>query len=212
MADSDSEQRRLRALTRFEKKARSQGFNAIAGIDEAGRGPLAGPVVAAACLIPKRVYFHGIDDSKKLTSEQRERLFEEISKRKGVFFAVGIVSHLEIDRLNIYQATIQAMLQAVAALTVVPDLLLVDGLNLPHPNIPCQKIIRGDALSQSIAAASIVAKVTRDRMMVELDQQWPQYGFKNHKGYSTPEHLEAIAQHGPSPVHRLSFSPFVTAD
>lgn len=192
---------------RFEKKARSQGFNAIAGIDEAGRGPLAGPVVAAACLIPQRVYFRGIDDSKKLTAEQREDLFAEISAKKGVFFAVGIVSSIEIDRINIYQATIQAMLQAVSALGMTPDLLLVDGLNLPHPHIPTQKIIGGDALSQSIAAASIIAKVTRDRLMVELDQQWPQYGFKQHKGYSTPQHLEAIAVYGVSPIHRKSFAP-----
>lgn len=204
---SDAEQRRLRKLTHYEREARAQGFNSIVGIDEAGRGPLAGPVVAAACFIPPRTYFRGIDDSKKLTPLQREELYCQITAKKGVIYAVGMISSEEIDRINIYQASIQAMLQAVAALSIVPELMLVDGLHLYHPGIPCTKIIGGDALSQSIAAASILAKVTRDRLMIELDQQWPQYGFKNHKGYSTPEHLKALAIHGPCPIHRMTFAP-----
>jgi ribonuclease HII len=202
---SAKERRRLESLTVFEKGARLQGHEFIAGIDEAGRGPLAGPVVAAACIIPEGIYFCGIDDSKKLLPEEREILFEQITAK--AVFALGIVSSLEIDRINIYQATIQAMLKAVAALARLPSILLVDGMNLPHPNIPCQKIIQGDAKSQSIAAASILAKVTRDRMMEEFDVQWPQYGFKQHKGYGTPQHHEALDKHGPCPIHRMTFEP-----
>jgi len=203
----DPELQRLFKLTSYEQEARSQGFNAIAGIDEAGRGPLAGPVVAAACIIPEGIYFREINDSKQLTPEQREQLFAELTSHPQVSFAVGSSSHTLIDRVNIYQATILAMLQAVAALPNVPDYILVDGLNLPHPAIPCLKIIKGDTLSQSIAAASIIAKVTRDRLMHEYDAQWPQYGFKQHKGYATPCHLEAIERHGPCPLHRQSFEP-----
>lgn len=202
------EQRRLLTLTLFEEEARRQGYRQIAGIDEAGRGPLAGPVLAAACLIPSGVFFCGIDDSKKLTSEQRDVLFERITTCKDVVYAVSMVSAAEIDKINIYQATIRAMLKAVAALSIIPDYLLVDGLQLPHPKIPCEKIIQGDAKSQSIAAASILAKVTRDRLMIELDQEWPQYGFKKHKGYATPEHRKAIDDHGPCPIHRMTFEPF----
>lgn len=199
------ERRRLEALTQFEKEARLQGHDCIAGIDEAGRGPLAGPVVAAACIIPEGVFFGGIDDSKKLSPQEREVLFEQITAK--AVYALGIISSLEIDRINIYQATIQAMLKAVAALAQQPHVLLVDGMNLPHPTIPCQKIIKGDQKSQSIAAASILAKVIRDRMMEEFDLQWPQYEFKQHKGYGTPKHLEAIEKHGPCPIHRMSFEP-----
>lgn len=204
---SDPEQKRLYALTRFEKEARCKGYQAIVGIDEAGRGPLAGPVVAAACLIPQRIYFRGINDSKQLSSQQREDLFLEITSHKRIVYGFGIISHLEIDRFNIYQATILAMLQAVAALSIIPDFMLVDGMKLPHPTIPCQKIIQGDGKSQSIAAASILAKVTRDRLMREYDEQWPQYGFKQHKGYGTEQHLKALKEYGPCPIHRRSFAP-----
>jgi ribonuclease HII len=203
-----AERRRLQTLIKYENEARAQGYAIIAGIDEAGRGPLAGPVAAAACIIPEGVFFRGINDSKVLTPAQREKLFEKITSHVGVVHAVSFVSHDEIDKLNIYRATIKAMLQAVASLTLVPMILLVDGLSLGHPSIPCKKIIRGDALSQSIAAASILAKVSRDCLMVELDAQWPQYGFKQHKGYATPQHLEAIAKYGPCPIHRISFEPF----
>ena len=201
------EWRRLTALTRFETEARGRGFKAIAGIDEAGRGPLAGPVLAAACMIPADVFFAGIDDSKKLTPQKREELYKKIVTHELVIYAIGMISHEEIDRVNIYQASIQAMLQAVAALSQQPDYLLVDGLNLPHPVIQAQKIIEGDALSQSIAAASILAKVTRDRMMEDYHQQWPEYGFHQHKGYGTQRHLDALARHGPCPIHRRTFEP-----
>jgi len=202
-----SERRRLQKLIKFEKEARAQGFSIVAGIDEAGRGPLAGPVVASACIIPEGIFFPGIDDSKVLTPEQREKLFAEITSCEGVIYAVGIVSHEDIDKLNIYQATIKAMLIAVESLSIIPNMLLVDGLKLPHPSIPCQKIIKGDALSQSIAAASVIAKVTRDRLMVEYDAQWPEYGFKKHKGYATSQHQEALELFGPCPIHRMSFEP-----
>lgn len=202
-----AESRRLQELVIHENAARRQGYQNIAGIDEAGRGPLAGPVVAAACIIPCDVFFPGVNDSKQLTPEERSDLFEIISKDERVHYGIGIVSHLEIDRINIYQASIVAMLEAVKKLSFMPDFLLVDGMPLPHPNIPCQKIIGGDALSQSIAAASILAKVTRDRIMVEYHQQWPQYGFDQHKGYFTPQHIEALAKHGPCPIHRMSYEP-----
>ncbi|MBA3816713.1 MAG: ribonuclease HII [Parachlamydiaceae bacterium] len=202
---SAKERRRLETLTLFEKEARLQGYNCIAGLDEAGRGPLAGPVVAAACIVPEGVFFSGIDDSKKLSAKERDRLFDQI--KANTVYSIGIITSLEIDRINIYQATIKAMLSAVATLTQLPQLLLVDGMNLPHPSITCQKIIQGDAKSQSIAAASILAKVTRDRMMAEFDLQWPEYEFKQHKGYGTPKHLDAIAKHGPCAIHRMTFEP-----
>lgn len=201
------ELKRLLKLTSYEREAASQGFKAIAGIDEAGRGPLAGPVVAAACIIPDGLYFRNINDSKQLTAEERDFLYAEITSRADVSYAVGIICQKEIDRVNIYQATIFAMMQAVTGLKTIPDYLLVDGLKLPHPTIPSLKIIKGDALSQSIAAASVIAKVTRDRIMAEYDTQWPHYGFKQHKGYCTPQHLAAIAEHGPCVLHRFSFEP-----
>lgn len=201
------ERKRLNTLIKYEEEARSEGFRCIAGLDEAGRGPLAGPVVAAACIIPEGVFFPGINDSKKLTPLQRERLFAQITGHETVVYAIEWVSSLEIDRVNIFQATVMAMLQAVAKLSSIPDCLLVDGMQLPHPIIPVKKIIEGDVKSQSIAAASILAKVTRDRLMEELDTHWPQYGFKKHKGYGTAFHLEALATHGPCPIHRRSFEP-----
>lgn len=204
------EQRRLNKLVYYENEALAQGFSCIAGVDEAGRGPLAGPVVAGACIIPKELFFKGINDSKQLTPEQRQELFEQLTTCQDVVYGIGIVTAQDIDRLNIYRASIRAMLEAVFKLSVTPDYLLVDGLMLPHPTIPSQKIIEGDALSQSIAAASIIAKVTRDRIMEEFDAQWPQYGFKQHKGYATEQHLSAITIHGPCPIHRLSFDPFRT--
>jgi len=202
-----AELKRLVKLTSFEREAGSAGFKAIAGIDEAGRGPLAGPVVAAACIIPHDVYFCHVNDSKQLSPELREKLFAEITSHSAVSIGVGIICQKEIDRVNIYQATILAMLKAIEALSMLPDYLLVDGLMFPHPTIPCRKIIKGDTLSQSIAAASVIAKVTRDRIMTDYDVEWPQYGFKQHKGYATRQHLAAIKEHGPCPLHRLSFEP-----
>ncbi len=204
------ERKRLKALMEFEKKARKDGYKLVAGVDEAGRGPLAGPVVAAACLLPEKLLVPGVNDSKKLTPQQREELFKTLTKNKKVVFGIGIVEHTEIDRINIFQATIVAMLQAIANLDVDPDYLLVDGLKLPHPTIPSLKIIQGDGLSQSIAAASIIAKVTRDRIMQGYHKEFPQYGFDSHKGYGTSRHVDAIYHHGPCSIHRRSFEPIKT--
>jgi ribonuclease HII len=198
---------RLHKLLHYEEAARKQGFRMIAGIDEAGRGPLAGPVVAAACIIPQDLFIAGINDSKQLEAEERCDLYEKLIADSRIQYAIGIVSHEIIDKINIYQATLQAMLEAVAKLVLQPDMLLVDGLHLPHFNIPCTKIIQGDCKSYSIAAASIIAKETRDRLMVAFHDQWPHYGFDRHKGYATPFHKIAIKAHGPSPIHRLSFEP-----
>ncbi|MBA3602409.1 MAG: ribonuclease HII [Parachlamydiaceae bacterium] len=211
--DQLREQKSFAELSLFDKKARQKGFGIIAGVDEAGRGPLAGPVVAAACiLLVKRASFAGIDDSKKLSAEKRRYFFEKLTSDKQVIYGVGVASVEEIDSINIYQATIQAMLRAIAALTIKPDFLLVDGLKLPHPEIPSEKIIGGDGRSLSIAAASIIAKVTRDRLMLDYHQAYPNYGFDSHKGYGTPQHLAAIKAHGPIPIHRLTFSPFKTEE
>lgn len=203
----DPELRRLAKLVHFEEEARSEGFSSIAGVDEAGRGPLAGPVYASACIIPQGIYFRGIDDSKRLTADERVDIYNQIVSHPDIVYAIAFSTHEEIDRVNIFQATILAMLKAVAALQHAPDCILVDGLKLPHPTIATKKIIGGDALSQSIAAASILAKVTRDRVMEAYHQQWPQYGFERHKGYATPEHINAINTHGPSPIHRMTYEP-----
>lgn len=202
-----SELERLQELTRFEKSARKRGFKTIAGVDEAGRGPLAGPVVAAACIIPNNVFINGVDDSKKLTAHDRLQLFEQITNDPRIYYGIGIVEAKEIDQINILQASIQAMHRAISRLECIPDLLLVDGMFLPHITIPSQKIIKGDSLSQSIAAASIIAKETRDMLMAKYDEQWPNYGFAKHKGYGTAQHLEAINKHGPCALHRTTFEP-----
>jgi ribonuclease HII len=202
---SEEEWRRLKELNKFEEAARKEGYQLICGIDEAGRGPLAGPVLASAVILPPDVYFLGIDDSKRLSKEKREDLFNQIVNHPDIFYSIGLIEHDEIDRINIYQATIQAMLLAVAGLDKEPDYLLVDGLKLSHPKILSEKIIRGDQLSQSIAAAAILAKVTRDRIMCEYHQKWPQYGFDTHKGYPTEKHLNALQKLGPCPIHRTTF-------
>lgn len=201
------ETKRLLKLNIYEDEARQQGYQIIAGIDEAGRGPLAGPVVAAACIIPQGVLIPGVDDSKLLTCEERLALYQTITQDERICYGIGIIDSQTIDKINIFQATIAAMLLAVSQLSLVPHLLLVDGLKLPHPTIPAQKIIDGDALSQSIAAASIIAKETRDRLMIQLHQEWPLYGFHQHKGYGTEMHREALELHGPCPIHRRSFEP-----
>ncbi|CUI17004.1 ribonuclease HII [Candidatus Protochlamydia naegleriophila] len=204
---SEDERLRLVSMTAYEEGMYLKGYQCIAGIDEAGRGPLAGPVVAAACILPRGLLIPQVNDSKKLTPKIRERLFGRLLNDPSVRYGIGIVEPIDIDRINIYQATIQAMLIAVQQLPVPPDCLLVDGMPLPHPNLPCLKIIKGDQLSQSIAAASIIAKETRDRLMNDYHLQWPQYGFNQHKGYATERHLEAILQHGPCQIHRRSFDP-----
>lgn len=201
------EKTRLNRLTKYEKQARLDGFQLIAGVDEAGRGPLAGPVHAAACVLPPDFFVAGINDSKQLSADQREAIFNTLVSTNEIQYGIGVVSHEEIDRINIYQASIKAMKQAISLLPTLPDLILVDGMEIFYPNTSCRKIIQGDCLSQSIAAASILAKVSRDKVMREFHEQWPQYGFNQHKGYSTEQHLAAIALHGPCPIHRMSYEP-----
>lgn len=190
----------------YERKARSLGYSCIAGVDEVGRGPLAGPVVAAAVILPIEFDTTGIKDSKKLRPLQRDDAYERIIA-EAVAFGVGICSHAIIDEINILQATYQAMRLAIDALKSKPDHILVDGRPISSLEIPQQAIVRGDSLSVSIAAASIVAKVTRDRLMCEMDERYPEYGFARHKGYCTAEHLEAITKHGICEIHRRSFAP-----
>jgi ribonuclease HII len=202
---SRQERKRLQQLLSFERAARQKGFCRIAGIDEAGRGPLAGPVVAAACILPEGWILEGIDDSKKLSRPTRQRIFKHVTNDPQICYSVGIVSAEIIDEINIFQATVQAMLAAVQQLGTPPDYLLVDGMRLPYADCPVEKIIKGDALSLSIATASIIAKETRDLLMEEMHLQWPMYGFDRHKGYGTEQHLEAIRQHGLCPIHRRSF-------
>lgn len=197
---------RLQELTRYEREARERGVKVIAGVDEAGRGPLAGPVVAATCVIPEGIWLPGIDDSKKLTMRKRREFFLWI-KENGIDYSVGIVHAEVIDEINILQATIRAMQEAVRGLQEKADLLLVDGLYVECDGIPVEKIIKGDQKSQSIAAASVIAKETRDDLMREYDERWPQYGFSGHKGYGTKRHMEALREFGPCEIHRRSFAP-----
>lgn len=188
---------------RFEENAYCLGFTRIAGLDEAGRGPLAGPVVAAAVILPPSNVPFGLKDSKLLTHHARERLFHELASIPTV--GIGIVSNEIIDQINILQATRQAMVLAVKELKQQPDYLLIDGPISLDLRIPQQGIIKGDRLSLSVAAASVIAKVTRDRIMQDLHVTYPQYGFDRNKGYPTKKHFEAIATHGPCPAHRKSF-------
>ncbi len=191
-------------LLRYESELLRAGFHAIAGTDEAGRGPLAGPVVAAAVILYPGQMLSGVNDSKKLTERQRERLFPLIMAEARAV-AIGICDHGEIDKLNILRASLEAMRRAVTSLTVAADFILIDGTFSLTLELPQQTIIKGDSLSLSIAAASIIAKVTRDRLMVEYDALYPGYGFAAHKGYPSAAHRAAIARLGPCPIHRKSF-------
>jgi ribonuclease HII len=192
----------------FEQELMARGIWPVAGVDEVGRGPLAGPVTAAAVILDPEDVPAGVNDSKALSAEEREELYAEIMQRAKAV-AIASASASEIDRINIRQATLTAQRRALAALSVAPRYALLDGNDMPD-GLCCEAraIIKGDALSASIAAASIVAKVTRDRLMARLCPLYPVYGFSRHVGYATREHLAAIAAHGPSPFHRLSFSPF----
>lgn len=201
---------RLGAMSVCEMRLKAEGFIRIAGIDEAGRGPLAGPVVAAACILPEGVLFEHLNDSKQLLPEEREVLYEKITQCPGLIYGIGISDVATIDRVNILQATFLAMKKAVKVLAMQPDYLLIDGNQTPKFKIPTEAIVEGDGRSISIAAASILAKVTRDRIMRDLDRKWPDYGFKQHKGYATPQHLEAIEKFGPCAIHRRSFDPVKT--
>lgn len=201
-----AEKQRIEGLLKEEKELWREGFLYIAGVDEVGRGPLAGPVMAAACILPARFNLPGLNDSKKLSESKREKLFEQI-KSQALGYAIGSAEPAEIDVLNILEATKLAMKRAVEGLNRRPQFLLIDALELPLVKIPQKGIIKGDELSASIAAASIMAKVTRDRWMIELHKIYPEYGFDRNKGYGTKEHMEALNAYGPCPIHRQSFSP-----
>lgn len=207
MADYEKELSRIEAMCFYEKKYSEYSY--ICGIDEVGRGPLAGPVVAGAVMLPKDCRILYLNDSKRLTAKKREELYD-IIREKAVCTGTGIVGPERIDEINILQATYEAMRQALQGLSVSPDVLLNDAVTIPGVNIRQVPIIKGDAKSVSIAAASIVAKVTRDRMMVEYDRLYPGYGFAANKGYGSGMHLEALKRLGPSPIHRRSFIKQIT--
>lgn len=188
----------------FEKELISEGYGVVCGIDEAGRGPLAGPVCAAAVILPTDMEIDGLNDSKKLTEKKREALFDVV-KEKALAYSIVMVDEKAIDEINILQATLLAMRNAVEGLEIKPDAALIDGNQKPGLGIEERTVVKGDAKSMSIAAASILAKVSRDRFMLELDEKYPQYQFAKHKGYGTKLHYECIEQFGISPVHRLTF-------
>ena len=195
----------------FEKQFINEGYTVICGCDEAGRGPLAGPVVAAACILPEGVIIEGLDDSKKLTEKKRDKLFE-IIKEKALSYAIAMSSPEEIDEYNILEASLLAMRRAIDGLSIKPDMALIDGNIDRGFQIPAKAFVGGDGISQGIAAASILAKVTRDRLCEELDREYPQYGLKKHKGYPTKAHKLAVYEHGASPIHRKSFLSFLERD
>ena len=200
----EKEDKRLYEISQYERGAFERGFKFICGLDEVGRGPLAGPVVAGAVIFKEGEVIRGINDSKKLSEQRREELFEEITE-KAIAWAVGIVDNEAIDEFNILNATKMAMKQAINRLSVDPDYLLLDALRLDGIELPQEDIIKGDSKSMSIAGASIVAKVTRDRMIKEYGEIYPEYGFNSHKGYGTKEHYEALKKYGLTPIHRKSF-------
>lgn len=191
----------------FEQAAHEAGYAAVCGIDEAGRGPLAGPVVAAAVILPAGYELAGLTDSKQLTAKKREKLFEQLMGDAAVQKSIASASAAEIDELNILRATHLAMARAAQSLPTPAEFALIDGLPVPNFPLPSQSIVKGDSRSLSIAAASILAKVTRDRLMAELDARYPAYGFAKHAGYGTAAHLAALRAHGPCPEHRRSFAP-----
>jgi ribonuclease HII len=199
---------RLRLLRGLEERLAACGFARIAGVDEVGRGCLAGPVVAAAVVLEPGILIPGIDDSKLLGPEERERAAERI-RHAALALAVVAIEAEVIDRVNILQATRIAMRQALGALAPAPDCAVIDAVSLRDFPFPCLPVVRGDSISYSVACASIVAKVARDRLMIDFDPTYPAYGFAQHKGYGVPEHLAALAAHGPCPLHRRSFHPVV---
>lgn len=191
-------------MLEFEQQAMDQGYRLIAGADEAGRGPLAGPVAAAACILDPDKPIYGLNDSKKLSAARRDQLYDEIIKN-ALAYSVCMAYPDEIDRINILQATKRAMTDAVNKLSPSADYLLLDAIELNKLEQPALSLVKGDARSVSIAAASILAKVTRDRLLLKYDQDFPQYGFAAHKGYGTKQHYEALLEYGPTPLHRMSF-------
>ena len=205
-AKREAEKARFREMLRYEEAFRKEDYQMIAGIDEAGRGPLAGPVSIGACILPPDCFIEKLNDSKKLSEKQRDILYDKIIEC-AVAWKVIFVSEEDIDRKNIYQATVDGMYQAIAELNATPDAVLVDAVPLPKLSQPSHSLIKGDQKSASIAAASILAKVSRDRLMEEYDRIYPQYGFAKHKGYGTAEHVSAIREYGPCPIHRKTFEP-----
>ena len=191
-------------MLEFENMYKAKGYKAICGVDEAGRGPLAGPVFAAAVILPEGLEIDGVKDSKKLTEKKREELFDVI-KSKALAYCIASASVEEIESINILRADMLAMKRAVEGLKIKADFVMIDGNKTPELNIPCEAIVKGDAKSESIAAASILAKVSRDRLMKDLAKKYPEYGFEKHKGYGTKEHREAILKYGPCEIHRPSF-------
>lgn len=192
-------------MLEYENNLYNEGVTLIAGVDEVGRGPLIGPVVACACILPVNFYHKDIKDSKKLSEKKREEMYK-IIKENAISIGLGIVSEKVIDEVNIYEATKIAMKEAIKNLNITPEHVLIDAMKL-ELNIPSTSIIKGDAKSESIAAASIIAKVTRDHMLDEMDKEYPMYDLKNNKGYSTKKHLEALQTYGPCKYHRVSYSP-----
>ena len=192
----------------YEEKHYLEGYTAVCGCDEAGRGPLCGPVVAAAVILPCGLEIEGLNDSKKLSEKKREALFE-IIKEKAVAYAIAEASPAEIDEINILNASMLAMKRAVETLSVKADFALIDGNCSKGFDIPTETVVKGDAKSYSIAAASILAKVTRDRQCIELDKEYPMYGIAKHKGYPTKDHMDAVRKYGPAPIYRMSFLKFL---
>ncbi len=192
----------------IENQLNEKGFFAVCGVDEAGRGPLCGPVCAAACILPSGLFIEGLNDSKKLSAKRRDKLFDEICKN-AVAFSIATASVREIDELNILEATLLAMRRAVEGLSPKADYALIDGNICRGFELPAECVIHGDAISPSIAAASILAKVARDRLCEELDREYPQYGIAKHKGYGTKQHMDALRQYGPAPIHRRQFIRFL---
>jgi len=200
----EKEFERLKTMLEIEESLYSKGYNFICGVDEAGRGPLCGPVVAAAVILPKDECIEGVNDSKKISEKKREKLYDDILL-KAVAVGVGISDVDVIEEVNILNATKLAMKQAIENLEVTPDYILIDGNQMIDIDISASTVVHGDAVSESIAAASIIAKVTRDRMLIKWDKDYPEYGFAKHKGYGTKAHIEAIGKYGLTPLHRPSF-------
>ena len=195
----------------YEEAKSLMGYTAVCGVDEAGRGPLCGPVVAAAVILPLGIEIEGLNDSKKLTEKKREKLFD-IIKEKAIAYAIAEASPAEIDEINILNASMLAMRRAVSMLPVKADFALIDGNCSRGFEIPTETVVKGDAKSASIAAASILAKVTRDRQCIELDRAYPEYNIAKHKGYPTKEHMDAVRKFGPAPIYRMSFLKFLDKD
>jgi ribonuclease HII len=201
------EDERLLNLLHFEQELYQQGYRLIAGVDEAGVAPLAGPVVAGAVILPQNYKLPGLNDSKKILNRRKREMLAQQIKQDAVCWATGSAEVEEIDRLNVYRSSLLAMKRAVESLDPKPEYVLVDARTIPHCNYPQKSIVHGDALCAAIAAASLIAKTTRDAQMMELDRLYPGYGFADHKGYPTPEHLKVLKERGPLPVHRKSYAP-----